>query len=124
MIIVDSDIIIWHLRGMPKISAEVKRLVNNHHLYVSPIVVAEIFAGARKKEIDSINKLFSSIRIIEINKEMGRIAGEYLNKFSQSHNLKIADALIAASAEYGKLKLWTLNKKHYPMFSKKDFYEI
>ena len=123
-VIVDSDIIIWYLRGMPEITNTIRSLISQSILFVNPIIIAEIFAGAKKNEEEIISKMFSSMHIIEINEDMGKMAGRYLNKFSKSHGLKIADAVIAASATYGKMNLWTLNKKHYPMFNKNDFYEI
>ena len=33
----------------------------------------------------------------------------------KSHSVELGDALIAACASSTDLKLWTLNKKHYPM---------
>jgi predicted nucleic acid-binding protein len=45
----------------------------------------------------------------------GRRAGAYLARFSRSHGLEIADALVAAAAATSGLKLWTLNRRHYPM---------
>ncbi len=122
-VMTDSDILIWYLRGMPEIIDEVTSLALRDNLYITPVVLAEIYAGAKTKEEETIRNMFSSMHIIEINEEMGKTAGRFLNKFSKSHNLKIADALIAASAVYGKMKLWTLNKKHYPMLEKKEFYE-
>jgi len=124
LILVDSNILIWHLRGMDRISIEVNRLIDKNSLYISPIIIAEILAGAKKKETEIINNLFSLMNIIDINKEVGKIAGEYLAAFSKSHGLEIADALIAASVTFGKMKLWSLNKKHYPMLDKKDFYDF
>lgn len=123
-VFVDSDILIWHLKAMTQIVGEVNALTSKSLLYTSPIVVAEIFAGARKKEEDIIRNMFSSIYVVKVNAEIGETAGKFLNNFSKSHDLKIADAIIAASSTYSKMKLWTLNKKHYPMLSKKDFYEF
>ncbi|MHB1685921.1 MAG: PIN domain-containing protein [Ignavibacteriaceae bacterium] len=123
-VISDSNILIWHLRGMPEIVNGVLSLISQNILFVTPVVIAEIIAGAKKKEEEIISNMFSSMHIIEINEEMGKIAGRFLNEFSKSHDLKIADALIASAAVCGKMKLWTLSKKHYPMLNKNDFYEI
>ena len=38
-----------------------------------------------------------------------------LATFTRSHGLDIADALIAAAASTSGLRLWTLNRRHYPM---------
>lgn len=38
-----------------------------------------------------------------------------MRQFAKSHRLELADALIAATASIHKLKLWTRNRRHYPM---------
>ena len=58
---------------------------------------------------------FDNLYFLPIDDEAGIKAGEYLSNYSKSHNVKIADALIAASAFINKAKLYTQNKKHYPM---------
>ena len=77
--------------------------------------IAEIYAGARKKELKQIEKLLNSFRKIDINVEIGKLAGEFMNKYRKSHNVELADSLIAACCKVYGFKLWTLNKKHYPM---------
>jgi hypothetical protein len=39
----------------------------------------------------------------------------YIARYSRSHGVEIADALVAAAAATTGLRLWTLNRKHYPM---------
>jgi predicted nucleic acid-binding protein len=46
---------------------------------------------------------------------VGRRAGGYLSRYSRSHGVQIADALVAAAATTAGLRLWTLNRRHYPM---------
>ena len=57
-----------------------------------------------------------------LDARVGRQAGEYLARYAKTHGVEIADALIAAAASVAGLRLWTLNRRHYPM---KDlrFYE-
>lgn len=119
-ILLDSDIIIWLLRDNVKVKGHLKELYQNTILYTTPITVAEIWAGARKNETDIINELFKSIEVLSINKEIGRIAGEWMHKYQKSHSVELADSLIGACTLFYELKLWTMNIKHYPML-KKDF---
>jgi predicted nucleic acid-binding protein len=46
---------------------------------------------------------------------VGRRAGTYLSRYSRSHGVQIADALVAAAASTAGLRLWTLNRRPYPM---------
>ena len=50
-----------------------------------------------------------------LNAVVGRRAGEYLSRYSRSHGVQIADALVAAAASTAGLRLWTVNRRHYPM---------
>jgi len=54
---------------------------------------------------------------------VGRRAGAYLARYAKSHGVEIADALVAAAAVTSGLRLWTLDRKHYPM-SDVSFYEV
>ena len=47
-------------------------------------------------------------------KKIGKVVGFFINKYRKSHSVELADALIAACVKVKELKLWTLNKKHYP----------
>jgi len=116
MVIVDTDILIWILRGREDIIRKFQELVEetNGEIYLTPIQVAEIYAGARPTELPKIEKFLDSFEVLDLNREIGKIAGQIVNKYGKSHGVKLADAFIAASAEYYNCKLWTLNIKHYP----------
>ncbi|OGF58619.1 MAG: hypothetical protein A2Y62_14555 [Candidatus Fischerbacteria bacterium RBG_13_37_8] len=60
---------------------------------------------------------------LSIDLEAGKLAGEYLNKYQKSKGVTLTDSIIAACAKIHGLKLWTANKKHYPMLNKEDFLE-
>ena len=116
MVIVDTDVLIWILRGREDIIGKFKKLVEetDGEIYLTPIQVAEIYAGARPSELSKIENFLNSFEVLELNKEIGKRAGEIVNKYRKSHGVKLADAFIAAAAEYYNCRLWTLNVKHYP----------
>ena len=58
---------------------------------------------------------FSTLHFLSFTEEIAVKAGSYLQTYAKSHGVEIADALIAASAFNAQAKLFTLNKKHYPM---------
>ncbi len=121
-ILLDSDVITWLLRDKNEIVEKFRTVILNNTLFVTPVTVAEIFSGARKDELRKIHEFFELVRVIEINFEIGKLAGEFIQQFSRSHSVEIADALIAASSKYYELKLWTLNTKHYPMLNKTSLF--
>lgn len=83
--------------------------------YCTAITWAEIYAGLRPGEAPVTETFFASRGEIILDAAAGRQAGSYLARFSRSHGLAIADALIAAAAATSGLRLWTLNRRHYPM---------
>lgn len=123
-ILLDSDVIIRFFRGKEDIVSAIHKVIIHSNIYVTPISIAEIYAGARPKEEKIINAFFSLIDTVDITYTTGKLAGEYLNKYSKSHNVEIADSLIAATSTNFSLKLWTLNRKHYPMINKNEFFNF
>ena len=99
-VLVDSDILIEVSRGKnADIVARWMDLSNSDAAVLySPVSVAELWAGARPNEHDSLNNLFGAISCAPIDKEVGRQAGTWLRKYRLSQGVEVADALIAASA--------------------------
>ncbi len=76
---------------------------------------AEIFAGLRPGEEAMTEAFFHARGEVVIDAVTGRRAGVYLSRYARSHGVEIADALVAAAAASTGLRLWTLNRRHYPM---------
>jgi predicted nucleic acid-binding protein len=116
-VLVDSDIVIEVLRARDQaILSQWSALADSPSpILISPITFAEVLAGALAGEMPMISRFFAPLDCVAIDQKIGELAGEYLRQFSKSHNLKISDALIAASATQNQVALWTRNRKHYPM---------
>lgn len=116
-VLVDSDILIEVSRGgNAEIVARWMDLSNSDDAVLySPVSVAELWAGARPKEHDSLRDLFQALTCAPIDEEAGRRAGLYLHQYRRSHAVEAADALIAAGAVASGAELWTRNRRHYPM---------
>lgn len=83
--------------------------------YCTPVSWAEVYAGLRPAEDAPTRAFFEARGDVVLDARAGRRAGEYLARYARSHAVEIADALIAAAASLAELRLWTLNRKHYPM---------
>jgi hypothetical protein len=116
-VLVDSDVLIELLRG--RNTAIIERWIDlresNALVAYSPVSSAEIWRGARGAEAEAITALFAALACIPIDAVVGKRAGEYLARFHASHAMELGDALIAASAAAHGLRVWTRNKKHFPM---------
>jgi len=76
-----------------------------------------------KSEEEITKKFLNSFNLIPIDAQIGQLAGRFINLYRKSHSVEIADAIIAAASIVNNFKLWTLNKKHYPMVKEDGFYE-
>jgi len=74
----------------------------------------ELYYGAlNKRELNKIKKALSEFSILPLNEEITEIAINLIEKYSKSHGLKIPDALIASTAIYYDISLWTYNIKDF-----------
>jgi predicted nucleic acid-binding protein len=124
MVVADSDILIWILRRDEALTERFKAAIleTNGHVFITPIQVAEIYSGMRPKEKIKVEAFVESLNVLDIDKRIGKLAGEYLQDYGKSHSVTMADALVGAAAKANVLKLWTMNKKHYPMFESDEFF--
>ena len=125
MVVVDTDILIWILRQDQALVDRFKTAIveTNGHVYITPVQVAEIYSGIRPKEKLKVELFIESMNILDIDKKIGKLAGDFLHQYARSHAMTMADALVGAAAKVNVFKLWTMNKKHYPMFELREYFE-
>jgi len=115
-VLLDSDVIIEVLRGRKPVVAAMAALERSGvPTYCSPIALAEIHAGIRPGEEALTQTFFEARGEVVLDADAGRRAGGYLARYARSHGVEIADALVAAAAAGSGLRLWTMNRRHYPM---------
>lgn len=112
---VDTDIIIWYMRGNQKAKSALEALDG---FSISAVVYMEVLQGIiNKTELRAFRKFIinNNIRCLAINEEISSHAIYLLEEHVLSNGLKMADALIAATADvYGEV-LFTGNYAHYKM---------
>jgi hypothetical protein len=116
-VLVDSDILIEVSRARDTtILAKWMELSESESLILfSPVTAAELWAGAGPAEYSGLEALFDALVCVPTDALVGRRAGEYLSRYGKSHAVELGDALIAAGAVASGARLWTRNRKHYPM---------
>jgi len=112
-ILIDTDIIIDHLRGIGNFLDIIKG--NTYVSYISVISIAEIYSFLFSHEYEIVEKLLGEMIVINVDSNIAKFAGSYRMKYLKSHSITIADALIASSAKFNDATLITRNIKHYPM---------
>jgi predicted nucleic acid-binding protein len=111
--LVDSDVLIWHLRGL---SRATQRLDALPRLTISVITYFEILQGIRNRaELIAVQKSLSlrSTEQLFLTPAITVRARDILENLTLSHRLGMGDALIAATALEHGLTLLTANIKHF-----------
>lgn len=120
--IIDTDIIIWSLRGGEKASEYIDSLEG---IYISDVTYMELVQGtASKKEFRDLKKTLEKIGVerISVSESISKKAVELVEEFAHSHAMQLADALIAATAMIYQLPLSSGNRKHFEQIPHLDFY--
>jgi|SRR5690606_2889037 len=86
------------------------RYVLDLEAYIDTTVYIECLQGSKSKtEKAAIKRLLASFPIISINESIAANAISLIDKYSNSHRLLLADALIASSAMSAGLTIVTFN---------------
>lgn len=119
MILVDTDVLIAHLRGVEAARTwliEARREAGGR-LAASVVTATEVLGGMRSPERAAVARLLATLRLHPVNEVVARRAGELMREYRRSHaNIGLGDYLIAATAEVQGFELATLNTKRFPMF--------
>ncbi len=111
--IIDTDVLIWYLRGDNLAKGVVEE---NIPFSISSVTYMELIQGMKDKV--EFRKLQKQIKIwqtmiIHIDQEISSRASFYIQEYFLSHAMKLADALIAATVVQTSEVLLTANDKHY-----------
>ena len=111
--IIDTDVLIWYLRGNEKAKIIIEQSLP---FSISVVTYIELIQGMKNKtEFRKFQKQIKNwnIEIIQIDPEISSRAMFYVQEYSLSHSMMLADALIAATAVQNSESILTANDKHY-----------
>ena len=111
--LVDTDVLIWFLRGQPSAGIAIDECQS---IELSAVTYIELAQGARDKEELRLLRLtirLNGWRILPLTEDIGHRATMYIENYALSHGMRLADALIAASAVQSGTVLMTANIRHY-----------
>jgi predicted nucleic acid-binding protein len=114
---IDSDILIWHLRGERKAAALLRTLAQEEgtELWMGALQRAEVVFFIRPGEVSATMSLLSRFKTAPVTQELVDDGGEIYRKLHLTHGMDVNDAILAATVAATGGKLYTLNVKHYPM---------
>jgi predicted nucleic acid-binding protein len=112
-VIVDTDVMIWYMRGNEKARAVID---GYNGFFVSAVTYMELIQGMKnKKELMALRKAFRiwNAKILYLNEDITARAMFYVEQHFLSNSVELADALIGATAVVNGMPLLTGNVKHY-----------
>jgi len=111
--LVDTDVLIWYLKGDEKAYQAIEKL---NIFFISVVTYMELVQGMRNRtELNNFRKALRiwNAQILYISEEISAKAMFFVEQHYLSHSLQLADALIGATAvTYGN-PILTGNEKHY-----------
>lgn len=117
MVVVDTNIIIDHLRSTASRETELLKLISTHPkeiVCLSIISVQELYEGKSTLQADREKDLLATIsplRILPYTYEISKLAGHIAR--DQKKPMEFADAAIAATSILNQAYLYTLNTKNF-----------
>ena len=114
-VVLDSDVLIDVLRGMPAARAFLKDLRSPP--VCSEASRVEVLRGMRSHERRATEQLLAAVDWTPVDRDISTRAGEFGRHYRHSHgSIGATDLIIAATAERLGLPLATRNVRHFPMF--------
>jgi predicted nucleic acid-binding protein len=114
--LLDSDIMIWHLRGKKVVTEMLRDLQKAGVPACSALSVLEVQLGVRHGEEEKTDRFLGSLRIFDVDRTVaGKAAQIVRENRARGITIDLPDAVIAATCILYDLVLVTYNKKHYPI---------
>ena len=117
-IVVDTSVLIDNLRGHEAASRAFAQATSaGERLVASALTKVEVLAGVRPEEEATTRALLCELEWIDVDDAVAERAGALAASFLRTHpGVAIVDYVVAATAQLLGATLWTLNRKHFPMF--------
>lgn len=116
MYLLDTDILIWILRGRQDLVDHISKLKDDSPIALSVITIAEIYMNIFPSELINTEEHLQQYIILEVDQKIAKIAGLYFQQYLKKlKNLSLTDCLIAGTANVNNATLVSLNSKHFPM---------
>jgi len=109
----DTDVLIWVFRGNAKAAARVEECADRR---ISIVTLMELLQGARdRREVRLVKSFLQDFdfKTVPLTENIGHRAAIYMEQYVLKSRLRMADALIAATAVETNLALLSGDTKHY-----------
>ncbi len=112
--LLDTNVFIYAFNGIANDKGFLSDLLRKRDLYISTVVLAEIYASPLRRHRIKIDKLLDISEVIPVNKSIAILAGKLRRiKMRKRTKTYLTDCLIAATALYKNCTLVTHNVKDF-----------
>ncbi|MEA3447138.1 MAG: type II toxin-antitoxin system VapC family toxin [Bacteroidota bacterium] len=124
IICLDTSILVEYFRKKDKNKSFLIELTFKYKFAISVITKLEILNGSNQEQQTFWDKLFNKLQIIPLGEKEVEEASKIIKKLrSENKIIELADVLIGATAKTHKLKIATLNIKHFKQIDKLEIVE-
>ena len=114
--LLDTNVLILHLREKPGIAEILTRWGEESDLYISVATRTEVLAGMRPHEEERTLALLNALVNLPVDEAIADQAGRLIYQYArQGFQFSFPDAIIAATALRYNLVLVTTNIRHFPV---------
>ena len=114
---IDSDILIWHLRGERKALNFLRRLAaeEQYELWTGAMQRAEVVFFMEPEEEEGTLLFLSQLKTAPVHQRIVDRAAALYRQWHPTHGVDINDTILAATTMESGGQIFCLNTKHYPM---------
>jgi predicted nucleic acid-binding protein len=114
--LLDTDVMIWHLRGRPEVTKTLRDLQAFSVPSCSALSILEVRVGMKKGEEQKTDLFLGSLSVFDVTRQIADRAADLIREQKvKGVTLDLPDAVIAGTCLLHDLTLVTYNTKHYPM---------
>ncbi len=113
--VIDTNIIIDHLRTKERTVSVFASLLVKRQLYVSAVTVFELLHGAQTEaKKHDVQKILRGLEVLPFDEKIAELSAKIIQKLeNEGQSIGIADVFIAATALLHRQPLRTENRKHF-----------
>ena len=106
------------LNSSTEITITIEEIIGIENIFITPVIYIELmnwlafYEGIEKTKRMQLKRLINSIPVVTLNEDICNFAMKLA--FQNPHS-KVADTLIAATAIYYNINIYTLNKKDFEL---------
>lgn len=79
--LLDSDVVIWHLRGRKEVTETLRDLQRFELPACSTLSILEVQLGVKKGEEEKTDRFLKSIKVFDVNRDIANKAAQLIREY-------------------------------------------